>query len=56
MLIVALSVAVVVLIALALGLVYNRLVRLLNRADNAWAQVDVQLRRRYDLVPTSSRP
>lgn len=32
-------------------LVYNRLVRLRNRADNAWAQVDVQLRRRYDLIP-----
>src|SRR3954464_8486254 len=30
---------------------YNRLVRLRNRAENAWAQVDVQLRRRYDLIP-----
>ena len=30
---------------------YNRLVRLRNRTDNAWAQVDVQLRRRYDLIP-----
>lgn len=31
--------------------IYNGLVRLRNRADNAWAQVDVQLRRRYDLIP-----
>jgi LemA protein len=44
---------VVVLIALALVVValYNRLVRLRNRVENAWAQVDVQLRRRYDLIP-----
>ena len=31
--------------------VYNRLVRLRNRVDNAWAQVEVQLKRRYDLIP-----
>ncbi|MDR7554740.1 MAG: LemA family protein [Armatimonadota bacterium] len=31
--------------------VYNRLVTLRNRVDNAWAQIDVQLRRRYDLIP-----
>src|SRR5437016_14615518 len=30
---------------------YNRLVRLRNRSENAWAQVDVQLKRRADLVP-----
>lgn len=30
---------------------YNRFVRLKNRIDNAWAQIDVQLRRRYDLIP-----
>lgn len=30
---------------------YNRLVRLRNRTQNGWAQVDVQLKRRYDLVP-----
>ncbi len=45
------SVAVLVLIALALVVLYNRLVRLRNRVSNAWAQVDVQLRRRYDLIP-----
>lgn len=31
--------------------IYNALIRLRNRCDNAWAQVDVQLRRRYDLIP-----
>jgi LemA protein len=30
---------------------YNRLVRLRVRTDNAWSQIDVQLRRRYDLIP-----
>jgi LemA protein len=30
---------------------YNRLVRLKVRTDNAWSQIDVQLRRRYDLIP-----
>lgn len=43
----------VVVVALLLFVVaiYNRLVRLRNRTDNAWAQVDVQLKRRYDLIP-----
>ncbi len=31
--------------------IYNRLVRLRNRFKNAFAQIDVQLRRRYDLIP-----
>ena len=30
---------------------YNRLVVLKNKVDNSWAQVDVQLKRRYDLIP-----
>jgi LemA protein len=30
---------------------YNRLVRIRNRVDNSWSQIDVQLRRRYDLIP-----
>jgi LemA protein len=34
----------------AIGL-YNGLVILRNRCENAWSQVDVQLRRRYDLIP-----
>jgi LemA protein len=40
-----------VLLALYGVVAYNRLVRLRNRIANAWAQVDVQLRRRYDLIP-----
>ena len=43
--------AIIVVLALGLTLAYNRLIRLRNRAGNAWAQVDVQLRRRYDLIP-----
>jgi LemA protein len=32
-------------------LVFNRLVALRARVDNGWSQIDVQLRRRYDLIP-----
>jgi LemA protein len=51
MLWVLILVGVLVLIVVALVVLYNRLVTLRNRAENAWAQVDVQLRRRYDLIP-----
>src|SRR5688500_7761580 len=44
-------IAVLLLLALAVVVIYNRLVRLRNRSENSWAQVDVQLRRRYDLIP-----
>lgn len=44
------GVVVVVLVVAIVG-IYNSLVRLRNRVDNAWAQVDVQLKRRYDLIP-----
>ncbi len=44
-------IAVVVVLLLALAVLYNRLVQLRNRVANAWAQVDVQLKRRYDLIP-----
>ena len=47
----AIVVVVIAALLLLLALVYNRLVRLRNRTQNAWAQVDVQLRRRYDLIP-----
>ena len=43
--------ALLLLLALAIVVLYNRLVRLRNRAENSWAQVDVQLRRRWDLIP-----
>ena len=41
----------IVLAALYLMFLYNGLVRLRNRIEAAWAQIDVQLRRRYDLIP-----
>jgi LemA protein len=44
-------IGVVVVLALLLAYLYNKLVRLRNRTENAWSQVDVQLRRRYDLIP-----
>jgi LemA protein len=42
---------IVLVIAMALIAMYNRLVVLRNRVDNAWSQIDVQLKRRYDLIP-----
>ena len=42
---------VVVVLALAVVGIYNRLVVLRNRVDNSWSQIDVQLKRRYDLIP-----
>ncbi|HEY7794968.1 MAG TPA: LemA family protein [Gaiellaceae bacterium] len=42
---------IVALLLVAVVVLYNRLVTFRNRVDNAWAQVDVQLRRRYDLIP-----
>jgi LemA protein len=44
-------VAVLVLLALIVAGMYNSLVRLRVQADNAWADIDVQLKRRYDLIP-----
>jgi len=44
-------IGVVALLVVGLVLLYNNLVRLRNRVENAWAQVDVQLRCRYDLIP-----
>jgi LemA protein len=49
--VIVIVVAVVVLLLLVLVYMYNKLVRLRNRTQNAWAQVNVQLRRRYDLIP-----
>jgi LemA protein len=48
-----LIVIVVLLILLGIYVVvsYNGLVSLRNRIENAWAQIDVQLKRRYDLIP-----
>lgn len=40
-----------VVLASALVVLYNRLIRSRNRVDTAWSDVDVQLQRRHDLVP-----
>jgi LemA protein len=46
---------IIVLILLAFGLIimyfYNRFIRNKNRVADAWASIDVQLKRRYDLIP-----
>lgn len=42
---------VVVIIVLWMVLSYNHFVRLINKAKEAWADIDVQLKRRYDLIP-----
>ncbi len=44
-------IAVIAIILLYIILTYNSLVRLNTRIDNAWSQIDVQLKRRYDLIP-----
>lgn len=41
----------VLVVGMALIALYNRLILLRNRVDNAWAQIEVQLKRRYDLIP-----
>ena len=44
-------IGIVVVILLFLGVTYNSLIRLRNQMRNAWAQIDVQLKRRHDLIP-----
>ena len=44
-------VAVVVIIIIAIVALYNNLVHLKMRVKNAWAQIDTQLKRRFDLIP-----
>jgi len=45
-----LVIIVVILLLIFFGY-YNRIIRLENRIDNSWAQIDVQLKRRADLIP-----
>jgi len=42
---------IVIFIIIWAGAAYNGLVSLKNQVDNAWSQIDVQLKRRYDLIP-----
>ena len=44
-------IVIVVILAIALVGLYNNFVKLRNRVDNAWSQIDVQLQRRLDLIP-----
>lgn len=43
--------AIVVVLVLLVIVSYNGLVKRRNRVDNSWSQIDVQLKRRYDLIP-----
>jgi LemA protein len=43
--------ALVALVVLGAVWTFNRLVSLRTRVENGWSQIDVQLRRRYDLIP-----
>ena len=45
------TIAILVLLSAWIAGIYNRLVGLRNRFKNAFAQIDVQLKRRYDLIP-----
>ncbi|HUX48932.1 MAG TPA: LemA family protein, partial [Dehalococcoidia bacterium] len=51
MLAVYIIIGVVVVLLFIFLIIYNGLVRLRNQVKNAWAQIDVQLKRRYDLIP-----
>jgi LemA protein len=52
LLVVIIILLVVVVLIVVVGVVmYNGLVKLKNKVENAWAQIDVQLKRRYDLIP-----
>jgi LemA protein len=51
MLVLYIAIAVLVLLVIWGIVAYNRLVRLRNRTENSWAQIDVQLKKRHDLVP-----
>lgn len=44
-------IGIVIVVALWTVYAYNRFVRFVNRAKEAWADIDVQLKRRYDLIP-----
>ena len=49
-LLIAIVLIIIILVAIFFGY-YNRIITLSNRADNAWSQIDVQLKKRADLVP-----
>src|SRR5512140_1879729 len=51
LLVIVIIVGMLLVAAFAVIGIYNKLVTLRNRFKNAWAQIDVQLKRRYDLIP-----
>lgn len=51
MIIVFIVLGVIVLVALWVVFIFNRLVVMVNRAKEAWSDIEVQLKRRYDLIP-----
>jgi len=44
-------IGVVVFLIIYFAILYNRLIRMRNEMSNAWAQIEVQLKRRHDLIP-----
>jgi len=44
-------IGIIAVVALALIFIYNSLVRLRNRVQEAWSDIDVQLKRRHNLIP-----
>ncbi len=51
MIVLLIVLALIALVVVLFVVQYNALVRLRNRIENAWAQIDVQLKRRWDLIP-----
>ncbi|UCG78773.1 MAG: LemA family protein [Nitrospirota bacterium] len=51
MIFLAIIVGIAILLSIYAVILYNRLIQLRNRFKNAFAQIDVQLKRRYDLIP-----
>ena len=51
MVIVIVLIVVIVLVALLLWAAFNGLVRRRNRTQEAWSEIDVELKRRHDLIP-----
>lgn len=51
MLVLVIIIVIIIIIAVGLAGMYNGLIRLKNRTDEAWSDIDVQLKRRHDLIP-----
>jgi len=49
--VIILIIVILVIILISFIVIYNSIVSLRNKVDNAWFQIDVQLKKRYDLIP-----